>query len=100
MRKTTAHLDPAAILVTNARILAAASSRPESYRGPQMTDHRKPNAGGVACDICGCLGIRLGVMHRALGFGETGARSRFEITAKDYSGDVAVRTVDYDGKGC
>lgn len=100
VRKTTRHLDPAAILADNAKAVADAASHTETYRGPQMTFHRKPNAGGGPCDVCGCPGLRLGVEHRALGFGETGTRSRYVKIRHDIIGhDVAEMHLDADGRG-
>ena len=63
-----------------------------------MTWHRKPNAGGGPCDVCGCPGLRLGVRHRALeaGYGIPGAV--YAKTRNDASGGGAVETyLDADG---
>jgi len=99
MRKTTAHLDRASILRLNADILAEAERHPSTFRGPQMTFHRKPNGGGGPCDVCGCLGLRIGVMHRALGFGEAGRRAKYVKHSKHFSGDYVEEHLDADGVG-
>lgn len=73
-----AHLDPVKILATNARRLADERRRlGEDFPGEQMILHRKPNAGGGPCDVCGCAGLRLGVDHRALTAMESMARGGF-----------------------
>lgn len=98
MRSTTRHLDPAAIARFNAEMLKAAQSRPETFLGPQMTEHRKPNPGGGPCEICACPGLRLGTRHRALGFGES-SRARYVKHGTDYSGESTGMYLDREGRG-
>jgi hypothetical protein len=93
MSRRTTHLDPAAIKAQNAKILAAEKrDLGDNFLGPQMTWHRKPNAGGGPCEVCGCPGLRLGVRHRALeaGYGIPGAV--YVKTRNDASGGGAVET--------
>jgi hypothetical protein len=92
------HLDPDVISRENQRRFAEAERRPETYRGPQMTFHRKPNEGGGECEVCGCPGLRVGVLHRALGFGETGVRARYVKRASGPGGDVVETHLDANGK--
>lgn len=64
-------LDPDEIRKWNARRLDSEHRDPD-YGGPQMTLHRKPNPGSTKdpCEVCGCLGLKLGVRHHALAFGQ------------------------------
>lgn len=100
VRRTGAHLDPSAIAAYNAKSLALAKrALGENFLGPQMTWHRKPNAGGGPCDICGCPGLRLGVRHRALEALHDMPGAVYVKTHNDASGGGAVETyLDAEGK--
>jgi hypothetical protein len=95
---TGPHLDPAAILASNAKVLAEAAAHPATFLGPQMTPHRKPNAGGGPCDVCGCPGLRLGVRHYALP-ALHGTRAAYVKTSRDYSGEWAETYLTWEGRG-
>lgn len=99
------HLDPATILDSNARILAAEQRRQgANFLGPQMTPHRKPNAGGGPCDVCGCPGLRLGVRHYAVAAESTTKRllptAVWIKTRTDASQDTVETSLDWEGKPC
>jgi hypothetical protein len=98
VRTVRRHLDAAVILAHNAKVLQDEASRPVSYRGPQMTWHRKPNPAGGPCAVCGCLGLRLGVDHRALAAGES-VHGRYVKRSRHYRGDFAEMYLDAEGKG-
>jgi hypothetical protein len=98
MRKRTDHLDPAAIKERNARILDEEKRRlGENFLGPQMTWHRKPNAGGGPCDVCGCPGLRLGVRHRALEAGHDVPGAVYVKTRSDATGDTVETYLGAEG---
>ena len=48
--------------------------------------------------MCGCLGLRFGVDHRALAAGES-VRGRYVKRSRDYTGDFAEMYLDAEGKG-
>lgn len=97
VRTRTDHLDPAAILDSNARALDIERRRHgENYLGPQMTPHRKPNAGGGPCDVCGCPGLRLGVRHWALP-ALHGTCAAYVKTCNDRTGDSIETYLTWDG---
>lgn len=88
---TPTHLNPTEILKLNARTLAEAKSRAD-FPGPQMVEHRKPNPGGGPCDVCGCTGIRLGVLHKARS-AESPGRGTYVVYSREYSGDWSERVL-------
>ena len=96
---TMAHLDPTLIVSANAKILADTKLRSgAAFLGPQMTWHRKPNAGGGACDVCGCLGLRLGVRHRALEAGHGVKGAAYVKSHTDCTKDTVETYLGHDGK--
>ncbi len=94
-----AHLTTAEILKSNAKILADSQRRDGvNFLGPQMTFHRKPNAGGGACEVCGCLGLRIGVRHRALEAGHGVEGAAYVKTHTDCTKDTVETYLGLDGK--
>jgi hypothetical protein len=100
VKKRTSHLDPEAIKAENAKILARAQREEgDTFLGPQMTWHRKPNPGGGPCEVCGCPGLRLGVRHRALKAGHDFPGAAYVKTHNDATGGGPIEEhLGWDGK--
>jgi hypothetical protein len=100
-RRARPSTDPADIRRANAARVER-YARSADFEGPQATPHRKPNPGGAGepCDVCGCPGLRLGTLHRALVFGEyrpPGA-AYVKSTSNTFGTDSMLTYLDYEGR--